>query len=176
MEPIPAIDLLNGAAVRLQQGDYAQVSYYDVEPAELASRWRDRVRRPHVVDLEGARQGRPAQCELVGRIARAFGPGIQVGGSVRSMQLEEYLALGAARVVLGTAALLEPDCVERAAMSDPERIIVAVDARNGLTATHGWQQQSGISALEAVGQLAVLPLERSCTRTSTRTAWRSGQT
>jgi phosphoribosylformimino-5-aminoimidazole carboxamide ribotide isomerase len=159
MDLIPAIDLLNGGAVRLRQGDYAQVTHYPVEPAELASRWRDRVHHLHVVDLEGARQGHPAQRDLVARIARAFGPGVEVGGGVRSMEaIEEYLALGVDRVVLGTAALLEPELVRRAALAHPDRIVVAVDARQGLIATHGWQQQSRVSALETVQQLARLPL------------------
>lgn len=159
MDLIPAIDLLNGGAVRLRQGDYEQVTHYDVDPAELASRWREQVHRLHVVDLEGARQGQPVQRDLVGRIARGFGPGVQVGGGVRSMQtIEEYLALGVDRVVLGTAALQEPELIERAATTYPGRLIVAVDARQGLIATHGWRQQSRVSALDMVRALARLPL------------------
>jgi phosphoribosylformimino-5-aminoimidazole carboxamide ribotide isomerase len=159
MDLIPAIDLLHGGAVRLRQGDYSQVTQYQVQPDELASRWRGRVRRLHLVDLDGARQGRPAQQDLVARVARAFGPGVEVGGGVRSMRtIEEYLGLGVDRVVLGTAALLEPELVRRAAMAYPDRIIVAVDARQGLIATHGWQQQSRASALQTVQDLARLPL------------------
>jgi phosphoribosylformimino-5-aminoimidazole carboxamide ribotide isomerase len=159
MDLIPAIDLLSGGAVRLRQGDYARVTRYEVEPTELASRWRGRVHHLHVVDLEGARQGRPAQRDLVARIAGAFGPGVEVGGGVRSMEaIEEYLGLGVDRVVLGTAALLEPELLRRAALAYPDRIVVAVDARNGFIATHGWQQQSRVSALETVRQLARLPL------------------
>ncbi|MBN1609936.1 MAG: 1-(5-phosphoribosyl)-5-[(5-phosphoribosylamino)methylideneamino] imidazole-4-carboxamide isomerase [Polyangiaceae bacterium] len=159
MDLIPAIDLLHGGAVRLRQGDYAQVTHYPVEPAELAARWRGRVHRLHVVDLEGARQGLPAQRDLVARVARAFGPGVEIGGGVRSMQaIEEYLDLGIDRVVLGTAALLEPELVQRAALAYPDRIIVAVDARDGFVATHGWLQQSRVSAIDTVRHLARLPL------------------
>jgi len=159
MDLIPAIDLLHGGAVRLRRGDYAQVTHYQVEPTELAARWRGRVHRLHVVDLEGARQGHPAQSDLAARIARVFGPGVEVGGGVRSMQaIEEYLDLGIDRVVLGTAALLDPELVQRAALAYPDRIIVAVDARAGFIATHGWLQQSRVSAIDTVRQLARLPL------------------
>src|SRR5262245_43683389 len=98
----PAIDLLNGEAVRLYQGRYDKVTVYDRDPVALARRFRADARHLHVVDLEGARAGTAAQAELVGRIVAAFGPGVEVAGGIRDRAtVERYLALGAERVVLG---------------------------------------------------------------------------
>lgn len=159
MDLIPAIDLLDGHAVRLRRGRYDELTRYDVEPARLAREWKKLVPRLHVVDLEGARSGKPAQTELVVEVARAFGPGLQVGGGLRTLEaIRDYLERGVERVVLGTAALDEPTLVQQAAEAYPGRVVVAVDARAGLIATHGWQKQSEVSALEAVRRLARLPL------------------
>ena len=159
MELIPAIDLLGGSAVRLRRGDYDELTRYDTNPVTLARQWSASVRRLHLVDLEGARTGQPSQVDLVTAIAMAFGPGVQVGGGLRTLEaISRYLDTGVERVVLGTAALDEPELVEQAAETYPGRIVVAVDARNGQIATHAWQEQSTVSALEAVQRLARLPL------------------
>lgn len=155
MEIIPAIDLLDGKAVRLRQGRYDEVTVYSDDPAALAAEWRGRVQRVHVVDLEGARAGAPVQGELVRRIVAAFGPGVQVGGGVRSRAaVDAYFELGVDRVVLGTAALRDPELVRSAARAYPGRVIVAVDARGGRVATEGWLSQSEKLALELVRELA----------------------
>jgi phosphoribosylformimino-5-aminoimidazole carboxamide ribotide isomerase len=155
MEIIPAIDLLEGKAVRLRQGRYEEVTVYSDNPPVLAAGWSGRVKRVHVVDLEGARAGKPVQGELVRRIVAAFGSGVQVGGGVRSMAaVDAYFALGVDRVVLGTAALRDPALVRTAAQAYPGRVIVAVDARGGRVATDGWLDQSEKLALELVRELA----------------------
>src|SRR4051812_37820097 len=116
MELWPAIDLFRGQAVRLHQGDYDQVTIYHDDPAALAGSWRGVARCLHVVDLEGARSGRRVEGDLVRRIVEAFGPGIEVGGGVRDRSaIDGYLALGAERVVLGTAAIRDPSLVREAA-------------------------------------------------------------
>ncbi|MCK6534868.1 MAG: HisA/HisF-related TIM barrel protein, partial [Polyangiaceae bacterium] len=121
---IPAIDLLNGKAVRLRQGDYDQVTHYDRDPAEIATQWRALVSRLHVVDLEGARAGQTVQRELVARIVAAFGPGVQVGGGIRDLAaIEATLSLGVERVVLGTAAIKDPALVRAAASRWPGRVV-----------------------------------------------------
>jgi phosphoribosylformimino-5-aminoimidazole carboxamide ribotide isomerase len=159
MEVIPAIDLLDARVVRLRQGRYEDVKFYDDDPARLAAAWSGRAPRLHVVDLLGAREGRPVQRDVVRRIAEGFGPGVQVGGGVRSAAaVDEYLSLGVARVVLGTAAIRDPKLVEQAAQRHPDRVILAVDARDGRVATEAWQAQSERLAVDLVREYAHLPL------------------
>jgi phosphoribosylformimino-5-aminoimidazole carboxamide ribotide isomerase len=159
MEVIPAIDLLDGKAVRLRQGRYDEVTVYDEQPHVLAAEWSGRVRRVHVVDLDGAKQGRPVQKVLVRKVVAAFGAGVQVGGGVRSMAaVDQYFDLGVDRVVLGTAAIRDPELVRSAAEAYPGRIIVAVDARSGNVATDGWLDQSEKRAIDVVRDIAGLGL------------------
>jgi len=159
MELWPAIDLLRGHAVRLHQGDYDKVTVYHDDPAALAASWRGVARHLHVVDLEGARSGSPVESELVRRIVEAFGPGVQVGGGVRDREaIESYLGLGAERVVLGTAAIRDPDLVRAAVTAFPDRIVLAVDAKDGLVATDGWREVSSRTAVDVVRELAALPI------------------
>lgn len=159
MEVIPAIDLLEGKAVRLRQGRYDEVTVYAEDPAALAATWRGLVKRLHVVDLEGARAGRAVQGDQVRAIVGAFGAGVQVGGGVRSAEAaESYFALGVERVVLGTLALRDPKLVLQLAEAHPGRVIVAVDARNGMVATEGWLEQSERRAVDLVRELSALPL------------------
>jgi phosphoribosylformimino-5-aminoimidazole carboxamide ribotide isomerase len=159
MEVIPAIDLLGGKAVRLRQGRYEDVTVYDENPPLLASSWTGRVKRLHVVDLDGARDGQAAQYELVKRIVASFGAGVQVGGGLRTLDaVDRYFALGVDRVVLGTAAIKDPALVESAAKAYPRRIVVALDARNGIVATEAWRDASGRRAVDLARQLAALPI------------------
>ncbi len=159
MEVIPAIDLLDGKAVRLRQGRYDEATIYDEHPHVLAAEWSGRVRRVHVVDLDGAKTGRPMQRVLVRKVVASFGAGVQVGGGVRSMNtVNAYFDLGVDRVVLGTAAIRDPDLVREAAEAYPGRIVVAVDARDGNVATDGWVDQSGQRAIDVVRAMAKIGL------------------
>ena len=156
---VPAIDLLDGKAVRLHQGRYDQVTVYDADPPARARGWRGVAERLHVVDLEGARSGRAVQAEAVRAIVAAFGPGVQVGGGVRSLDAaESYLALGADRVVLGTAAVKDRALVESLARAHPGRVVVALDARNGRVALEGWTEASDLLAVDLARDLSALPL------------------
>lgn len=156
---LPAIDLFEGKAVRLHQGRYDAVTVYDEDPAALAARLRGKVELLHVVDLEGAREGRPAQRELVRAVVRAFGPGVTVGGGVRSAEIaEEYLALGASRVALGTAAIRDLAMVRALAEAHPGRVVVALDAKDGLVAVEGWTETSARTALDVARDLAGAPI------------------
>src|SRR3954469_16013459 len=143
MQLWPAIDLLAGKAVRLSQGRYDQVTVYHDDPVALARSWRPLTPHLHLVDLEGARQGRPAERDLIRRIVDAFGEGVEVGGGVRDRAaIDSLFEAGAGRVVLGTAAIRDPDLVRAAAEDYPGRIVLALDAKNGLVATDGWQNVS----------------------------------
>lgn len=160
MRILPAVDLLGGKAVRLHQGRYEEATVYDDDPPAVARRFRSVVDAMHVVDLEGAKAGLPVQRERVRAIIEAFEGGwVQVGGGVRSREaLEAYLALGARRVVLGTAAVKDPDLVRELARAYPGVLVLAVDAKNGLVATDGWTEVSTISAADLVRALAGVPI------------------
>jgi phosphoribosylformimino-5-aminoimidazole carboxamide ribotide isomerase len=156
---IPAIDLLDGKAVRLHQGRYDLVTVYDEDPPARARAWRGKVPWLHVVDLEGAREGRPVQRERVRAIIDAFGPGVEVGGGVRTRDsFEAYRALGAARVVLGSAAVKDSELVRALALEHPGVAIVAVDARDGFVAVDGWTQSTRVRAVDLVRSFADVPL------------------
>ncbi|MBK9265518.1 MAG: 1-(5-phosphoribosyl)-5-[(5-phosphoribosylamino)methylideneamino]imidazole-4-carboxamide isomerase [Polyangiaceae bacterium] len=155
MHILPAIDLFQGKAVRLHRGQYDAVTVYDDDPVRLAASLRGRVEWLHVVDLEGARAGRPVQADLVRAVVGAFGPGVQVGGGVRHADAAEaYLALGASRVVLGTAAIRDIDMVRALADAHPDRVVVAVDAKGGRVAIEGWLEASNQSALDVAKNLS----------------------
>jgi phosphoribosylformimino-5-aminoimidazole carboxamide ribotide isomerase len=152
----PAIDLRSGKCVRLKQGDFGRSKEYDADPVERAREWeRQGATAIHVVDLDGAEMGSPVQLDLVARIANAVNVPLQVGGGIRTLKdLRAVRDSGAQRVVIGTAAVgdreLRLEAVEAASAS----LIVAVDARDGVVATHGWRQSSGISVLNLAEELA----------------------
>jgi phosphoribosylformimino-5-aminoimidazole carboxamide ribotide isomerase len=160
MKVFPAIDLLEGKAVRLKQGRYEDPTVYSDDPAAVARAFRAVTDRLHVVDLAGARAGAPVQRDAIRAIAGATAGGIlQIGGGVRTREaLEGYLALGARRVVLGTAAVKDPELVRALAAAHPGVVVVAVDARDGFVATEGWTEISRRSAADVVLALAASPI------------------
>lgn len=159
MDLFPAIDLFEGKVVRLHQGRYDAVTVYDHDPVARARSFAGKTRRLHVVDLEGAREGRPVQRDLVRAVLEAFGPGAQVGGGVRDRAtFEAYLALGAERVVLGTAAAKDTALVRELASAHPGAVVVAVDAKDGVVATDGWLASSGITAVDLAKAFADRPI------------------
>lgn len=155
MELIPAIDLLGGKVVRLHKGSFAQVTVYAQDALVEAQRFADAgARRLHVVDLDGARSGEPAHARLVQSIVQTTALAVQVGGGIRSRaSAERWLELGAARVVIGTAALTEPEEIEALSRAHPARVIIAVDARDGIVATEGWTVSSGVPASELASRV-----------------------
>ncbi len=156
---LPAIDLLGGKAVRLHQGRYDAVTVYDEDPPARARAWRGKVPLLHVVDLEGARTGQPAQRDMVRAIVEAFGPGVEVGGGVRTREsFETYVALGAARIVLGSAAIKDEALVRTLAAEHPSVVVLAVDARDGFVAVDGWTQPTRVRAVDLVRAFAGAPL------------------
>lgn len=150
-ELIPAIDLLEGRCVRLSQGRYDRATVYGEDPGAVAARFAAHpLRRLHVVDLDGARSGRPENAGAIAAILAAAGSiPVQVGGGMRSLaDVEARLRLGVDRVVLGTAALREPELVREAARRHPGRIAVGIDAREGKVAVQGWLEASDVSAAD----------------------------
>ncbi len=151
MELIPAIDLLDGKAVRLQQGRYDEVTVYDDDPVAAAKKFEQQgAERLHVVDLEGARTGRPAHVPLIQSILRETSLQVQIGGGIRNEDVAaQWIDAGAARVVLGTIVVKAPDEARTICARHPNAVIVALDARDEKVAVEGWQEQSaqGVSEL-----------------------------
>ena len=150
-ELIPAIDLLGGKCVRLSQGRYDRVTVYGDDPSKVAADFASHpLRRLHVVDLDGARAGRPCNREAVGAILREMGGvPVELGGGIRTLEgVEAWLDLGIDRAILGTAALRSPELVREAAARFPGRIGVGIDARDGRVAVEGWLETSEVDAVE----------------------------
>jgi phosphoribosylformimino-5-aminoimidazole carboxamide ribotide isomerase len=158
----PAIDIRGGKAVRLLQGDYERETAYDADPVDAARRWAgEGAEFLHVVDLDGAKGGEPQNLDAIGRIADAVDCPIQVGGGLRDRgSVQAVLDAGARRVVIGTAALRDPQFLEEALEHHGERVVISVDARDGKVALSGWTQTSELDVAEAVAQLS----ERGVTR------------
>ena len=157
---IPAIDLKDGQCVRLTQGNMHQATVYSSDPAAMAKRWVDQgAQLLHVVDLNGAFEGEPKNLAHVEAIAAAVSIPIQVGGGIRSLDtVRMYLGVGAKRVVMGTTALRHRQVVEEILEVFPERVVVYIDAKNGLVATDGWKTITDITAREAILSLSGLAL------------------
>lgn len=157
---LPAIDLRGGQCVRLKQGDYAQETVFGADPAEMAQRWVDQgAQFLHIVDLDGAKEGRPVNQESIRAILKAVNVPCQLGGGIRSEEnIQEVLDWGVERVILGTRALQAPDWLERMSQRYPGKIVLGIDAKNGLVATAGWLDVSEASALDFAKQCADLPL------------------
>lgn len=155
MKILPAIDLLGGKAVRLHQGRYDMATVYSDDPPAVARRFREHTDLVHVVDLEGAREGRPVQEDVI----RKIGGPIQVGGGVRTREaFEAYLALGAKRIVLGTAAVQNRSLVRSLATDYPGVVVLAVDAKDGFVATNGWTNVTDVRAVDLVCGLVDVPI------------------
>ena len=157
---LPAIDIRDGKAVRLAQGDFEQQTTYDADPLDAARRWvQGGARGLHVVDLDGARSGQPEHLEHVRRITADVGVPVQFGGGLRSAEsVAAALNAGAARVVLGTAALQDVDFLDEMVATHRERVVVSVDARDGLLAARGWTEQTEIpvaSVIDSLGRRGV---------------------
>lgn len=161
MEILPAIDLRGGKCVRLRQGDYAQETVYGDDPLAMARRWAEAgASRLHLVDLDGAKAGRPVNHDVIRRIVAAVKIPCQAGGGIRNddalrLLLEEA---GVDRVIVGTQALKVPEWFRAAAERHPGRLALGLDARDSMVATEGWLDVSQVSALELARGYADLPL------------------
>lgn len=142
---IPAIDLLDAKVVRLTRGDYASAEVYSEDPVAIARRFEEEgATHLHVVDLDGARDGRPGNVPVIEAILAATGLSVQVGGGIRDRaSARRWLDAGAA-IVLGTAAVSDPELVRGLCATDGERVVVALDARDGHVAIEGWAETSEV--------------------------------
>jgi phosphoribosylformimino-5-aminoimidazole carboxamide ribotide isomerase len=158
MEVIPSIDLKGGRCVRLYQGDYAKETVFSEDPLGTAQRWESLgVPRLHIVDLDGAAGGEPRHLAVIAQIAATLRIPVQVGGGIRRMEtIEQYLKAGVKRVVLGTAAVENPDLVKEACQLFGEAIVLGVDARDGFVAVRGWKDKTAVLATDMIRQMEAL--------------------
>jgi len=158
----PAIDIRGGKAVRLLQGDYGRETTYDADPLDAARRWAgEGAEFLHVVDLDGAKAGEPQNVEHIARIAAGVDCPIQVGGGLRdAAAVEAVLEAGVERVVIGTAALRDPEFLGQMLDRHGERVVVSVDARQGRVSLSGWTEISDVDVTDAVRELSERGVER----------------
>jgi len=158
----PAIDIRGGRAVRLIQGDYEKETAYDDDPVVAARRWVDGgARWLHIVDLDGARAGEPVNLEHVRRIVATVNVPVQLGGGLRdSKKVEEAISSGAERVVLGTAAVRDPEMAEAIAAAHGDRVVASVDSRSGKVAAEGWTEGTDLGTTEVIAELTRRGLSR----------------
>lgn len=151
---LPAIDLKQGKCVRLKQGDMAQVTVFNDNPAAQAESFASQgAEWIHIVDLDGAFAGKPVNAQAVENILNAVDVKIELGGGIRTLEtIQMWLDKGVARVILGTIALRDPDFVKQACREFPGRIAVGIDAKDGFVAVEGWAEKSGITAVDLARQ------------------------
>ena len=158
MNIIPAIDLIDGKAVRLQKGDYNKITVYSDSPEKVAKYFYDcGARYLHVVDLDGAKSGKADNFETIKRIVDAVDLSVEVGGGIRSLDVvKKYVDIGVDRIILGTAAITDPEFLKEAVELYGNRITVGVDIKDGMVAIKGWTEVSAVSCEDFCRQLEEL--------------------
>ena len=158
MELFPAIDLIGGKAVRLVKGDYAQMTVYSDSPADVAASFeKSGAKFLHLVDLEGARDGSQTNLPTIREIIEKTGLFVEVGGGIRTLEtVERYIGVGADRVIIGTAAVTDPEFLEAAVAKYGDKIAVGVDIKDGFVAIKGWTEKSELSCFDFCQRLAEL--------------------
>ena len=148
---IPAIDLKDGQCVRLRQGVMEDTTVFSDDPLEMATKWvGEGARRLHLVDLNGAFEGKPVNAECVNEITKTFPDlPVQIGGGIRDIKIANtYIEAGVSYLIIGTMAVTHPEFVSELCREFPDRIVVGLDANNGLVATDGWVKQTDINVVE----------------------------
>ena len=156
----PAIDLRGGKCVRLQQGDYNRETVFNDDPVQVAKRWvEEGADCLHLVDLDGARDGKLVNGEVIHNIVTSVNVTFQLGGGIRAeSSIAELLKLGLHRLVIGTQALKNPTWFRNMTQKYPDKLVLGVDARNGMVATDGWLETSETSAIELAKQFEANPV------------------
>lgn len=151
---LPAVDIRGGKAVRLTQGDYDKETVYSDDPASQAVRWEEQgATFLHLVDLDGARDGRPINADAIQKIVQTVQIPVELGGGMRTFEdAERILGLGVTRIILGTAACENPELVKRLLNAfDPKKIVIGIDARGNRVATRGWLEETNLDTFELAG-------------------------
>ena len=157
----PAVEIRNGRCVRLTEGKFECETVFAEDPAEMAVRWADAgAEYLHVVDLDGALAGQSGNTEVIKRILAKVKMPVQVGGGIRTLaNIENMLALGVTRVILGSVAVRDPELVREACQKFPGQVVVGIDAKNGEVAVEGWGIGGGIGAIELAKKMAAVGVE-----------------
>lgn len=160
MQIWPAIDLLGGKCVRLQQGDYGRETVFSDDPVAMALKFQAAgAKFLHLVDLDGARDGRPTNHNIVRQIVAAVDMQCELGGGIRSQEtIDNLFATGLERLVLGTAALKDPEWLRQMTDTYPGQLVLGIDARDGFVATQGWLEVSDVRATDLANQFRDVPL------------------
>ncbi len=155
MDIIPAIDLRGGKCVRLYQGDYSQEMVFSDDPVSMAVRWQDAgAKRLHLVDLDGAAEGKLCNASVIEKIVKRVDLPIQVGGGIRTIETMDHLIrLGVKRVILGTIALEEPDLVEKACKQFAKAIIISIDVKDGFVRGRGWIEAGSLTPGKVIREM-----------------------
>ncbi len=159
----PAIDIMDGKCVRLQQGKFDQLKIYSNDPSEIAKKWEaEGARFLHVVDLNGAAAGRPVNLEAIEKLVRSVHIPVQIGGGIRNiLSIEQMFDLGVKRVVLGTTVITSPELVAEACLNfGAQNIVAAVDAYQGKVSVSGWREKTSYKAIEIAQKLSLLGLKK----------------
>ncbi|MFA4858618.1 MAG: 1-(5-phosphoribosyl)-5-[(5-phosphoribosylamino)methylideneamino]imidazole-4-carboxamide isomerase [Candidatus Margulisiibacteriota bacterium] len=161
-EVIPAVDILDGKCVRLEQGKFSLVTVYDSDPVNVAKKWADKgATRIHVVDLDGAKTGIPKNLEIVKKILKAVNVAVQIGGGIRNIDLiEELLGLGANRIILGTSAINNPNTLSNFCPRFGDKLAISLDVLNGKVTTHGWKKTAFLDAITQAKEAVKLGARR----------------
>jgi phosphoribosylformimino-5-aminoimidazole carboxamide ribotide isomerase len=162
MDIIPSIDLRNGKCVRLYKGDYHRETVFSDDPLDVALKWQSMgAPRLHIVDLDGAASGEIGNLEIIQNITSAMLIPVQLGGGIRNIDtVEGLLKAGVERVILGTAAVESPNLIAEACSRYRDSIVVGIDARNGLLATHGWVKDTGLTAVDFARSMIEIGVRR----------------
>lgn len=162
MEIIPALDLRQGKCVRLYQGDYGKETVFSHEPVAVALRWQAQgAERLHLIDLDGAAEGKLCNEPTIKEILKAVTLQVQIGGGIRQLEtIYKLLSLGASRVILGTAAIEDRELVTEACRRFGENIVIAIDAEDGYVKSHGWRKGSTVTAEQLINRMADLGARR----------------
>jgi phosphoribosylformimino-5-aminoimidazole carboxamide ribotide isomerase len=162
LQVIPSIDLRHGKVVRLKQGDYSRQIDYDLDPTKVVAGFeKTGAQWIHIVDLDGAKEGRPMQSDFIQSIIGKARANIQVGGGIRTVEdIERYLHAGARRIVVGTKAITDWKWFEKIAHEQQfaGKLVLSLDAKEGIVATHGWTAESGQTAMDIARQVSDWPL------------------
>ena len=162
MEIIPALDLRQGKCVRLYQGDYGKETVFSHEPVAVALRWQAQgAERLHLIDLDGAAEGKLCNEPTIKEILKAVTLEVQIGGGIRQLEtIYKLLSLGASRVILGTAAIEDRELVTEACRRFGENTVIAIDAEDGYVKSHGWRKGSTVNAEDLINRMADLGARR----------------
>ncbi|NLJ48483.1 MAG: 1-(5-phosphoribosyl)-5-[(5-phosphoribosylamino)methylideneamino]imidazole-4-carboxamide isomerase [Candidatus Atribacteria bacterium] len=153
--PIPAIDIINGQCVRLEKGDYSRMHIYSDSPLEMALYW-ERKNAPmlHLIDLDGAKNGKPVNLSIILKIIQSIRIPVEVGGGIRNLStFLSYLDAGAQRIIFGSVAIQNPQFIKDCIKRSQESVVVSIDSRDGLVALQGWTEKTTVSAVDLTNKL-----------------------